>query len=67
MNLPEAGAYEIGNMLPGNYIIEAYVDSDGNGLYTYGKPDPFQFAERFAVFPDTVNIRPRWIKEGNHF
>ncbi len=61
------GRYLIRNMLPGAYQIYAFLDGDGNGRYTHGKPFPFRFAERFAVMPDTVELRSRWFQEGNDF
>ncbi|CUS98272.1 Ig-like domain-containing protein [Candidatus Chrysopegis kryptomonas] len=47
----------------GRYLIEAFIDSNGNGKYDYGKVYPFIPSERFSVFPDTVKVRARWTTE----
>ena len=48
-------------LLPaGEYTVEAFCDDDNNGVYSYGSPYPFVFAERFIVFDKEVNIKPRW-------
>lgn len=47
----------------GKYLIEAFIDSNGNGKYDYGKVYPYIPSERFSVFPDTVKVRARWTTE----
>jgi hypothetical protein len=53
-------------MLPGSYTIELYRDEDGNGRFNYGGILPFQPAERFWIYPDTIKIRARWPNEGEN-
>ncbi len=63
--LPEEGIYHFNNILPGIYNIEIYRDEDKNGQYTFGEPFPFQPAERFYIYADSINVRSRWPNEGN--
>lgn len=65
IQLPQPGIYRFSNILPGAYTIEMFRDQDGNGRYTYGTAFPFKPAERFFVYPDTVQVRSRWPNEGN--
>jgi hypothetical protein len=64
--LAAPGSYRIERMLPGRYVIECYRDEDGNGRYSPGRPCPFEPSERFAVYKDTLAVKPRWPNEGNH-
>ncbi len=65
--LPEPGPYHFSDILPGHYLIECYRDNDGNGVFSRGSVFPFQFSERFYVYPDTMTVRSRWPNEGNDF
>ncbi len=47
-------------VLPGEYLIWAYEDSDSNKEYSYGSVIPFVKAEYFKYYPDTLNLRARW-------
>ena len=44
-------------------MIEAFIDSNGNETYDYGKVFPFAPSEKFTVYPDTVKVRARWTTE----
>ncbi len=59
------GPYRIDRILPGDYLIEAFRDADGNGRYSPGILLPFHPAERFVVEQDTIRTRSRWPNEGN--
>ncbi|HHS12177.1 MAG TPA: hypothetical protein ENN03_00250 [bacterium] len=59
------GIYTFEGILPGRYLLDAFRDEDEDGRYSYGSPYPFQAAERFVVYADTVNIRSRWPNHGN--
>lgn len=48
----------------GRYTLSAFVDRDSNGVYSYGKPFPFQPSEPFTIYPDTLKVRARWPLEG---
>lgn len=46
---------------PGKYLLWCYYDRDSSGTYTYGWPYPFKPSEEFSFYPDTLNLRARWI------
>ncbi len=48
----------------GRYVLSAFCDADSNGAYTFGKPFPYQLAERFSSKNDTLKVRARWPLEG---
>jgi len=58
-------SYIFDDLFPGLYLIYGFRDSDGSGDYTYGKISPFEPAERFIFYPDTIKTRSRWPNEGN--
>lgn len=64
--LKDAGRYKFKDMMPGRYTIELFRDVDGNGRFSPGRAFPFQPAERFYVFPDTIEIRSRWPDDGEN-
>jgi len=61
----KAGPYRFPALLPGAYTMRCFRDEDDNGQYTLGEPFPFKPAERFHVYPDTLEVRSRWPNEGN--
>lgn len=63
--LNEPGPYRFEAILPGIYTIYGFQDADGNGSYSYGRAVPFQPAERFFYYPDSIKVRSRWPNEGN--
>ncbi len=65
IQLSEPGPYEFSGILPGTYSLEGFRDRDNNGGYSFGQAFPFQPAERFVVYPDTIKIRARWPNDGN--
>jgi len=65
IQLSGPGPYEFRGILPGTYSLEGFRDRDNNGEYSFGQAFPFQPAERFVVYPDTIKIRARWPNEGN--
>jgi uncharacterized protein (DUF2141 family) len=56
----QGGEYHFENLLPGSYLVSAFLDLDGNGKFGWGRPIPFVPAEPFWVSQDTVRIRSRW-------
>ncbi len=56
--------YLFESMLPGSYIIDGFIDKNGDGKYSYGTPLPFQSAEYYFQYADTIKIRSRWPNEG---
>lgn len=55
--------FTIDQIPQGRYLIEAFIDSNGNGKYDYGRVFPFTPSERFTIYPDTVKVRARWTVE----
>jgi hypothetical protein len=62
--VPVGREFDIPRLPEGSYILSAYRDDDNNGMYSFGKPFPFQPSELFAVYPDTVKVRARWPLHG---
>lgn len=44
----------------GDYKLWAFVDENNDGKYDYGWFNPFRFSERFYLYPEVLNLRPRW-------
>lgn len=42
------------------YTLWAFVDENNDGKYDYGWFNPFRFSERFYLYPEVLNLRPRW-------
>jgi len=60
--------YAFKSIPPGTYAVSAYVPSDRKQgampePWKPGKLEPFTPSEPFAVYPDTVRIRPGWLTE----
>ncbi|MCW9066502.1 MAG: Ig-like domain-containing protein [Ignavibacteriaceae bacterium] len=52
--------FEFNRVEPGKYLLWSYLDENGDGKFNYGWPEPIQYSESFAFYPDTLNLRPRW-------
>ena len=52
---------------PGRYVFWCYLDEDSSGTYSYGYPSPFKFSEEFSFYPDTLNLRARWVQTDINF
>lgn len=52
--------FNINKVIPGKYLIWSFIDKNNDGIYSYGKVKPFQYAEEFKFYPDTLNLRARW-------
>ncbi|WP_304130713.1 Ig-like domain-containing protein [Ignavibacterium album] len=44
----------------GTYRLWAFEDKNNDGRYDYGWFTPFRFSEKFYVYPEELNLRPRW-------
>ncbi len=62
--LEKPGPFSFDEVPEGQYVLSAIIDVDSNGVYSYGKPFPFQPAERFTQYNDTLKVRARWPLEG---
>jgi hypothetical protein len=58
------GSFAFSDLPEGRFFVEAYLDEDRSGSYSYGLPFPFRQSERFVVGSDTVKVRPRWSASG---
>jgi len=58
-----SGAFEY-ELVAGMYTIRSYVDVNINGRFDKGRLDPFTYAEPRFLFPDTVEVRARFVTEG---
>jgi hypothetical protein len=47
---------------PGKYRLWCFLDDDSSKNYSYGYPFPFKPSERFSFYPDTLNLRARWVQ-----
>lgn len=61
--LPQPGFFLFENILPGKYMVGAYIDLDGDGKLGIGNPKPFFPGEPFTFLSDTVAVRSRWETE----
>jgi len=62
----ESGNYEFKDIMPGEYVIEVYRDEDRNGRYSLGHYLPYQPAERYYMYPDTIKVRANWPNDGEN-
>jgi len=58
------GAFVFSQLGEGTYIVQAFRDRNGNGLYDSGKPFPYVPSERLSPQTDTLKVRARWPLEG---
>ena len=52
--------FSFDRVIPGKYLLWAYIDSDSNNSYSYGSIEPKSYSEDFLFFADTLNLRARW-------
>jgi len=45
---------------PAKYLLWIYEDKNNDNKYSKGKLNPYESAEKFNFFPDTLNLRARW-------
>lgn len=44
----------------GKFLLWGFYDSNQNDKYDLGYPSPLEYSERFYVYRDTLELRPRW-------
>lgn len=59
--------YGFDRILPGKYLLWCFLDEDSSGTYSYGYPFPFKPSEKFSFYPDTLNLRARWVQTDINF
>lgn len=42
------------------YLLWAFDDENDNNTFDMGYPDPLKYSEKFYVYSDTLELRPRW-------
>lgn len=53
-------AFGFNRILPGKFKLWAFEDRNKNNIYDYGSLRPFEFSEKFYMYPETIEIKPRW-------
>jgi Bacterial Ig-like domain len=53
--------FDFERVKPGKYLLWCFLDKDNNKKYSYGSPFPFVSSEQFSFYPDTLNLKPRWV------
>ncbi len=61
------GNFKFDRVSGGKYVLWYFSDKDSSGKYTYGKALPYKPSENFSFYPDTLNLRPRWVVTGINF
>jgi hypothetical protein len=54
--------FNIERVSPGKYSLWAYLDSDSSGTYSFGSIKPYKPAEEFSFYPDTLDLKARWVQ-----
>ncbi len=60
----DSSEYKFDKIMPGIYTLRLYRDEDGNERYSFGAAFPFEPAERYYQYPDSIKVRARWFDEG---
>jgi hypothetical protein len=66
-NLGGNNKFNFDRVKPGKYVFWCYLDKDSSGTYSYGYPFPFKPSEEFTFYPDTLNLRARWVQTDVNF
>lgn len=56
----EKGEFNFERVDPGKYLLWGFYDLNQNGKYDFGYPSPLEYSERFFVYKDTLELKPRW-------
>ena len=57
---PGDTTFILNELMPGKYILRAFIDLNDDGVWFPGAVQPFAFAEPLAGQIDTVEVRSRW-------
>lgn len=63
LRISAPGGYRFAQVLPGNYILSAYRDTNANNRFDLGTAFPFSPAERSVSQTDSVVVRSGWESE----
>ena len=67
MQVPLEGRQMNVELPAGKYLLEAFLDTDGDGRRFLGSVWPYRLAETIASYPDTVVVRARFETAGIQF
>ena len=59
-----AGKYSVDGLLPGEYVLFAFADLDGNGQQGFGQYKPWLAAEPYARWPALVVVKAGETQDG---
>ncbi|MBC8213771.1 MAG: Ig-like domain-containing protein [Candidatus Marinimicrobia bacterium] len=64
--ITEENYFEFKNLPTGDYTIWAFVQKNTlkNEIYFSGKWTPYQPSADFAIYPELIEVRARWVVEG---
>jgi hypothetical protein len=54
------GKFNFERMDAGKYLLWTFYDKDSSGVFDYGWVNPYKPSSQFSVYPDTLDLRPRW-------
>lgn len=60
VNMGGNNSFNFKRILPGEFLLWCYEDSDSNSTYSFGQVEPLIFSEDFKFYPDTLKLRARW-------
>ena len=58
------GAYRVEGLLPGEYLVFAFADLDGDGRQSPGRRSPWQAAEPYMRHPESVAVASGEVQDG---
>jgi hypothetical protein len=53
--------FDFERIQPGKYLLWCFLDKDNNKKYSFGSPVPYKPSEQFSFYPDTLDLKPRWV------
>ncbi len=54
------GSFRFNRVPEGSYVLDVYLDLDGDGRYSPGRRRPLHAPEPFVTTRDTIRVRARW-------
>jgi Big-like domain-containing protein len=56
-------SFHLRKILENDYSLLAFMDKNGNRVYDFGNPYPFDYSERFFYYPKTIKVKAGWSVE----
>ena len=61
----EDSSFSFAEVIPGLYVLDSYERKISDfKVYYSGEWDPYNYAAKFSIYPDSIDIRAHWIIEG---